>query len=177
MQTWIALFRGINVAGSKLLPMKDLVELLRAEGLADIRTYIQSGNVVFRSASQDAKSLGERIGAAVHAAKGFRPPVLVLSALELERAARENPFHAVVTDPRTLHLFFLFCQPRPADVTALERLKAGREAFELREKVFYLYTPDGFGRSKLAQSAERYLQTEATARNWNTVQRLIELAR
>jgi uncharacterized protein (DUF1697 family) len=176
MHTWIALFRGINVAAANQIPMKQLAELLRAEGLSDVRTYIQSGNVVFRSAVNDPEPLRERIGAVVAKARGFRPRILVLSAAELQRAASGNPFPEAVGDPRSLHLFFLAERPTRADVAALDRLRIGREAFALLENVFYLHTPDGFHTSKLAKSAERLIRVDATARNWNTVQKLIAIA-
>jgi uncharacterized protein (DUF1697 family) len=176
MKTWIALFRGINVMGAHLVPMKELAELLRAQGLVDVRTYVQSGNVVFR-ASGGPESLSERIGAVVLQARGFRPRIVVLQSDELERAAEANPFPDAVADPKSLHLFFLSERPTGADVPALDRLRVGREAFALRDSVFYLHTPDGFGVSRLAKSAERHIRVDATARNWNTVQKLIALAR
>jgi uncharacterized protein (DUF1697 family) len=177
MQTWIALLRGINVGGNNLLPMKELAELVRKIGLEDVRTTIQSGNLVFRSRAKSAQSLAKRIATGVEAAKGFRPTVLVLSAEELQLAASENPFPDALADPRRLHLFFLSERPTRADAAALERIRAGREAFVLCDRVFYLHTPDGLGTSKLGKVAERHLGVEATARNWNTVQKLLALSR
>jgi uncharacterized protein (DUF1697 family) len=176
MNTWIALFRGINVMGANQLPMKQLAELLRSEGYSDVRTYIQSGNVVFRSAEDDPESLRERIGAIVSKARGFRPRIVVLGAAELQRAALANPFPEAVVNPRSLHLFFLADRPTRADMAALDRHRSGTEAFALLDKVFYLHTPEGFHTSKLAKTAERHIQVDATARNWNTVQNLIALA-
>lgn len=163
--------------GCNTLPMKDLAALLRREGCADVRTYIQSGNAVFRSAERSAIVLASRIGRAVHKHKGFHPKVVVLNIRELERAASNNPFPRAASQPKTLHLFFLSDRPLCADLASLQRLRTGKEAFALREKVFYLHTPDGFAISKLAKGAERHIRSHATARNWNTVTKLLEMAK
>ncbi len=157
--------------------MKDLAALLQREGFADVRTYIQSGNAVFRSTARTAHSLASRIGRAVHKAKGLRPKVVVLGVKELQRAVSNNPFPMAESQPKTLHLFFLSAEPLCADLASLNRLKSGREAFALRGKVFYLHTPDGFAVSKLAANAERYIRVDATARNWNTVTKLLQMAK
>ena len=177
MITWIALLRGINVLGSNSLPMEELAALLQREGFADVRTYIQSGNAVFRSTAGSANSLASRIGRAVHKAKGFHPKVVVLNAKALERAASNNPFPKAECQPKTLHLFFLSEEPLCADLASLNRLRSGKEAFAFREKVFYLHTPDGFAVSKLAKNAERHIHVDATARNWNTITKLLEMAK
>jgi uncharacterized protein (DUF1697 family) len=177
MATWIAFFRGINVGGNNKLPMKELAALLAGEGLSDVATYIQSGNAVFRSARATAASLEKRIGAAVAKQHGFQPRVLVLSVAELEQAIAANPFPQADEDPKRLHLFFLAQKPSSAKLDALEKLKADSEAFALIDKVFYLYTPEGFGVSKLAERAEKHLGVDATARNWRTVGKVLEMAR
>ena len=163
--------------GSNSLPMKDLAALLQREGFDDVRTYIQSGNAVFRSAAGSANSLASRIGRAVHKAKNFHPKVVVLNVKELKRAASNNPFPKAENQPKTLHLFFLSEEPLCADLASLNRLRSGKEAFALNNKVFYLHTPDGFGVSKLAKNAERHIHVDATARNWNTVTKLLEMAK
>ena len=90
-RAWIALFRGVNVGGRNLLPMKELVALLAAEGFDEVRTYIQSGNVVFRGAGT-ARAIGDRIVAAVARRFGFRPHLLLMSGADLTRAAAANPY-------------------------------------------------------------------------------------
>lgn len=177
MSTWIALFRGINVGGHGTLPMKELTALFERAGYTGVRTYIQSGNVVFRSAKPaTSPALARRIGRLVTAARGIEPYVSVLSLRELSAAVAANPFSDADADPKSLHLFFLHEAPRSADIEALHALKAGRESFKLKARVFYLYTPGGFGTSRLATAAERLLSVEATARNWRTVNRLLEMA-
>ncbi|HSC08990.1 MAG TPA: DUF1697 domain-containing protein [Steroidobacteraceae bacterium] len=178
MKSWIALFRGINVGGNNVLPMKKLVTLLEKANCRDVRTYIQSGNVVLRSSVTDPARLAKRIGAAVSAGCGFEPQVMLVDREELERAAAANPFATVAsTNPKAVHLFFLAEHPRTPDLESLDRLKAGSESYSLEGTVLYLCTPDGFGTSKLAARIERHLGVPATARNWRTVMTLLDLAK
>ena len=175
MATWIALFRGINVVGNNRLLMKDLVRLLEEEGFTNVRTYIQSGNAVFSTARGTARTLADRIGRAVEARHGFRPKIAILAPRELAQAVAGNPFKAATIEPKSLHLFFMAEAPRSPDHAALKRIRVGAEAFEFRGRVFYLHTPHGFPTSKLAANAERLIGADATARNWNTVTRLLEM--
>jgi uncharacterized protein (DUF1697 family) len=177
MAIWIALLRGINVVGANSLPMKELAAIVEAEGCAQVRTYVQSGNVVFQSSARGASALANRIGAAIEKARGFRPNVMLLSVREMARAVAANPFPDAAAAPATLHLFFLSAAPRAADLASLDRFRSGREAFAGKGKVFYLLTPDGFGPSRLAKNAERLLRVDATARNWRTVTTLLDMAR
>ena len=102
--------------------------------------------------------------------------MLVLSAAELALSIAKNPFPAAVENPKLLHLFFLAQTPKSPDLDALSRLAAGREAFALNSRIFYLHTPDGFAGSKLAARVERLMGVPATARNWRTVTALNALA-
>lgn len=176
MKTYIALFRGINVGGSHMLSMKDLRLVLEKHGCVGVQTYIQSGNAVFRSARSDAVRLANQVSAAVSASRGFEPRVLVLTRAELESAAARNPFPEADENPPSVHLFFLAERPRNPDLKSLEALRTNRERFALKSRVFYLHTPDGLGRSKLAARAERLLGVDATARNWRTVTTLLRMA-
>jgi len=177
MKTYIALFRGVNVGGSHKLPMKELKTALEEHGCLDVQTYIQSGNVVFRSEMAGAAPLAKRLTAVVTERHGFTPRVMVLTRGELEKAVANNPFPYGNENPTSLHLFFLCERPRKPDLKSLDALKTVTERFELSGTVLYLLTPDGFGRSRLAGRAERLLGVEATARNWRTVTTLLEMAR
>jgi uncharacterized protein (DUF1697 family) len=177
MTTYIALFRGINVGGKNKLPMKDLVAALQDVGCQDVATYIQSGNAVFRSGEQDASLLSDRIMATIGERHGFEPRVLVLGLEEMERVMGSNPFSDAESEPKTLHLYFLAAPPESPDLEALEEIKVDRERFALTDGVFYLHAPDGLGRSKLAASVEKLLGVPATARNWRTVSKVMEMAR
>lgn len=176
LKTYVALFRGINLVRNNRLPMKDLQRLLEQNACVDVRTYVQSGNVIFRSAAPDVSRLARQLTAAVSKSHGFEPHVLVLTPRELASAAAANPFAEAGDNPASVHLFFLAERPSKPDVKSLEALKTGTERFALKGKVFYLHTPEGFGRSKLAGRAERLLGVAATARNWRTVTTLLEMA-
>lgn len=177
MKTYIALFRGINVGGNSLLPMKALKSLLENLGLQNVRTYIQSGNVVFQSEEQDTTQLSSTISAEVKRNHGFEPKVMLLQIEELEQAIAANPFREAEPEPKTLHVNFLASLPQNPDLKGLERYKAESERFELKGNVFYLHAPDGIGRSKLAANMERLLGVPMTGRNWRTVCEIMAMAR
>jgi uncharacterized protein (DUF1697 family) len=173
LKTWIALLRGVNVVGHGKVPMKELVAVMQRAGFGSVRTYIQSGNVVFHSSKGTARTLSIQIAQLIHKKFGFEPRVMLLTPRELAEAARVNPFPQADGDHKSLHLFFLSEHPRSPDLESLAKLKAGREAFVLGHGVFYLYTPDGFPDSAVAQKVERLLGVHATGRNWRTVNQLL----
>jgi uncharacterized protein (DUF1697 family) len=175
MATWIALLRGVG-GGIRPLPMRELVPALEGIGLKDVRTYIQSGNVVF-SSTRSATRLAGEIERCIESKFGFFSRTFVLSREELQRAAAANPFPQADAEPKTLHLFFLSEPAKAAKLEALNEIKAKSEQFALKDKVFYLYTPEGFGTSKLAERAERLLGVHTTARNWRSVGKLLQLAK
>lgn len=175
MKTYIALFRGINVSGNRVLPMNDLKLAFEQSGCGDVRTYIQSGNVVFHSQASDIDAVGRQVNATLLRRRGFEPRMLLLTRRDLARAVAGNPFEEAERDPKSVHLFFLAETPSKPDLSALAALKGKDERFVLTGKVFYLHTPSGFGTSKLAARAERLLGVEATARNWRTVRTLLEM--
>lgn len=173
MQTSIALLRGINVGGHNLLPMQELRSVLAGLGLQDVRTHIQSGNAVFRREG-DTADLGPRISAAIDEKFGFAPPVVVLTAAELEQALAACPLAGA--EPGQLHFWFLAATPSAPDLARLEALRAADETFALRGRVFYLHAPAGIGHSRLAPLVEKALGVPGTARNGRTVAKLLELA-
>jgi uncharacterized protein (DUF1697 family) len=175
MKTYIVLFRGINVGGYHMLPMKELKSVLEQNGCEGVQTYIQSGNVILNSSLSDVQ-LAKRLSTAVSKSHGFEPRVMVLTRTELERAAAANPFPAADGNPKSVHLFFLDGVPKKPDLKSLEALKINNEEFALKGKVFYLHTPDGFGPSKLATRIEKHLGVQGTARNWRTVTTLLGMA-
>ena len=177
MKTYIALLRGVNVLGANRVTMKDLARLFETHGCADVRTYIQSGNVIFRSNTATASRVAAGVAGAISKSCGFAPAVLVLTRQELERAAAANPYGQATGNPTCVHLFFLAERPRNPDLERLDALRVSSVRFALKGKVLYLHTPDGFGPSKLARAVERLLGVGATARNWRTVATLIEMAR
>ena len=177
MNTYIALLRGINVGGNCTLPMKELVAILEGLGATKVRTYIQSGNVVFDIAKLNPTQFSRQLSTEIHQRRGFDPKVHILTVGALDQAIVENPFPDAVTDPGSLHVGFLASAPGSPDLNALSRLEKESERFHLSESVFYLHAPEGVGRSKLAANAEKLLGVSMTDRNWNTVIKVRELAR
>lgn len=176
MKTYIALFRGINVVGKHVLPMKALAALLEDLGCRNVRTYIQSGNVVFQCRETGASRLVGRISPEIKKRHGFEPRVMLLDKAGLARVIQANPFPDAADRPNTLHVFFLAAAPGAAKLRALGEIKAPSERFALKGRAFYLHAPDGFGLSKLAKGVERILDVPATARNWRTVTKIMEMA-
>lgn len=172
MQTWIALLRGINVGGRNKVPMATLAATLHSAGCRSVRTYIQSGNVVFTSSSKSKTNLARRLADATEAQFGFRPDILLLSVADFRSAVEKNPFTDAVREPKTLHFFFLDSKPESPDTNGIAELAIPSERFQLIDKVFYVHAPDGFGRSKLAAGVERKLGVPTTARNYTTIHNL-----
>ena len=177
MKTYVALFRGINVGGNNVLPMKDLVALLENIGSQNVTIYIQSGNAVLQNREEDASLLSSKIRAAIKKSHGFEPQVLLLEPKEIERAVESNPFPEAESEPKTLHVHFLASRPKNPDLGALDSIKSDRERFALRDRFFYLHAPDGIGRSKLAANAEKLLGVALTGRNWRTVRKVMTMAK
>lgn len=174
MNSYVALIRAINVGGKNTLPMKELTEVLERIGCGNVKTYIQSGNVVFHSVLSAAR-LTEEIAAEIFRCRGFNPQVLVLEKSEFERAIDNNPFAEHESDPKSLHLGFLDSVPSSPDLQGLQALRGPNERFELIGRVFYLLAPDGVGRSKLAAKREEALGVPLTDRNWKTVGRIMSM--
>lgn len=172
---YVALFRGINVGGNNILPMQNLRNLMAEEGYGGGRTYIQSGNAVFNAEPDAANVFSESVGAAIFSAYGFRPKILIIAAERLARALADNPFPNAETEPKTLHLYFLTEPAANPDLDGLEARRAENEAWQLGDGVFYLHAPGGIWKSKLAANAEKLLGVEATARNWRTCAKLLEM--
>jgi uncharacterized protein (DUF1697 family) len=176
MNTYIALFRGINVGGNNILPMKVLVAILEKIGAKKVRTYIQSGNAVFESAEKVPARLSTRLASEIEKQQGFDPHVIILQLERIKTAITNNPFPEAEAEPSTLHLGFLASTPKSPDLKKLASIKTETERFQLIEDVFYLHAPEGVGRSKLAASSEKLLGVSMTDRNWRTVCKLREMA-
>lgn len=153
--------------------MKDLVAIFKECGCDEIKTYIQSGNAVFDWNGNHTQSLASKLQSKISEKHGFTPEMLILTRSELVNAIENNPFDT--TDGKALYFFFLISPPKSPDLDGLAILKSETEQFRLCDKVFYLYAPDGIGRSKLAAKAGKYIKASATARNWNTVSRLMTM--
>ncbi|MEO1614694.1 MAG: DUF1697 domain-containing protein [Planctomycetota bacterium] len=175
MQTWIALLRGVNVGGHNRMLMSQLRNALEDVGCRSVRTYIQSGNVVFESSLKSKSTVIKRMEKAIEDEFGFQVPILLMTRAEFVTALENNPFPDAVHEPKTLHFFFLESNPESVRVDVLAELLGPRERFHLISRVLYLYAPDGIARSKFATSVERKLGTMATARNFSTIKKLSSL--
>ena len=173
MAVWVALLRAVNVSGSNKLPMAEFRAALSKAGLKDAKTYIQSGNAVFRS-DLAAGALSDLIADVILRHFGFRPPVLVIEQGAFQAALDGNPFPNA-PDPKHLHAFFM-AKPLPdAGFAFLKSLAAPGEAYAVRGKVLWLHLPAGLARSKLANRVMN-LPVDITARNLRSVEAVAKLA-
>lgn len=175
MGTYVGLLRGINVGGKNKLPMAQLVKVYEAAGASAVRTYIQSGNVIFDAPAALAKRLPGLVSAALAARFGLAIPVLQRPAAALDAALEANPFPRA--DEATLHVAFLSAKPGAVAVASLEPNRSPGDAFAVVGDVVYLHCPHGFGKTKLTTTwLDAKLRTTSTVRNWNTVRALAALA-
>jgi uncharacterized protein (DUF1697 family) len=171
----VALLRGINVGGKNLLPMKDLTEIFVQAGCKDVRTYIQSGNVIF-SAPPALKGLPELITERIARRFCYRVPVILRNTQQLGRILSENPFLREGEAEKTLHVYFLADLPNARAVSELDIDRSPPDSFCVSEQEVYLHLPNGMARTKLTNAYfDSKLSTKCTARNWATVVKLFEL--
>jgi uncharacterized protein (DUF1697 family) len=170
----VALLRGVNVGGKARVPMGELRELVEGVGLADVETYVQSGNFAFSSPRPNAESLATSLEKEIAAAFGVQTKVLIRTARQL--AALEHPFLADEAEHARLHVLFLRDRPGTAEVRRLDPERSPPDRFEVKGREIFVHYPNGAGRSKLTTDYfERTLGAVGTARNWKTVLRLKEL--
>lgn len=173
----VALLRGINVGGRNKLPMKRLRALFEAAGCEDVRTYIQSGNVVFRAEPALGRRIPTVVKNAIAAQHDMDVPVVTRTAAELASAAMHNPYLKKGADERTLHVMFLVDEPGPGDVASLDPDRSPGDDFVVRGREIYLHCPKGVARTKLTNAYfDRRLGTTSTLRNWRTVCKLRAMA-
>jgi uncharacterized protein (DUF1697 family) len=170
----LALLRGINVGGKAKLPMKELSAIFATTGATNVRTFIQSGNVIFEAAAP------EKVAAAVtlEIARIYSYPgrIVLRTAAELKTAYKANPFANAGAPLETLHVYFLADKPDPAAVKSLDPDRSPGDSFAIRNREIYLHLPNGMARTKLTNAwFDSKLKTVSTARNWNTVAKLVEL--
>lgn len=176
--TYAALLRGINVGGSRKVPMADLRTLLTGLGHSGVRTYLQSGQAVFTADHGDEDSLAAELASAIEKQFGFAVDVIVRDHAYLRAVADNCPYPAAELEPKQLHVTY-FSAPVEADRFAeIDQPAYLPEEFRLGDRALYLYAPNGLGRSKLAEILSRPRLNRgliATSRNWNTVVKLVEM--
>ncbi|WP_435858209.1 DUF1697 domain-containing protein [Streptomyces umbrinus] len=178
MTTYAALLRGINVGGSRKVPMAELRTLMEGLGYDGVRTYLQSGNAVFSSDHGDEDALAVELSGALEKHFGFTVDVLVRDHAYLRAVLDDCPFPAADLEAKQLHATY-FSEPVGTErFASIDQQAFLPEEFRLGDRVLYLYAPDGLGRSKLGENLSKPRMTKgviATSRNWNTVTKLVEL--
>ena len=164
----VALLRGINVGGRNKLPMKNLVSMFEGAGCAAVRSYIQSGNVIFEATPALARTLPELIGGEISRQFGFDCPIILRTANELGRVVRSNPFPREDTDDKSLCVAFLAAKPGKQRIAALDPQRSPGDEYVVSGREIYLRLPNG-ARSKLTNAYfDSKLDTTSTFRNWKT---------
>jgi uncharacterized protein (DUF1697 family) len=175
MNTYISLLKGINVGGHKKVPMAKLRELLTKSGFENVQTYIQSGNIIFQSSEENTQNIEKTIKHAILDYFGFEVSVLVLTRHHLKRIFDGSPF----SEEKKKASYFMMLHDAPEkDLVkdASEKIYEGEE-YEIIKDCIYYYCEKGFGQAKFnANFFERKLKTFATARNYNTMVKLLSLS-
>ena len=178
MQTYIAILRGINVSGQKIIKMAELRDHLAMLDFKNLTTYIQSGNIVFQSEILENNKLEEKIHENIKKKYGFDVPVIVRSLEEWQKVVDGFPFKTEDCDINRLAFTFLKNKPAQVPVEEIAKFKAVNDEVVYADKEIYLHIPDGFGKSKLTNNIlERKLKVTATTRNWKSTQKLLEIAK
>jgi len=174
MNTYISILRGINVSGKNIIKMTDLKQLYEGLSFIDVQTYIQSGNVIFRTKEQNIVSIEKTITEQISAQYGYDIPVLILKSEKLRKIIESVPFKNI--DTSKLHVTFLTNKCTNSPIDQIMEKKASSELVHLTEEAVYIFCPDGYGKTKLSNNyLEKKLKVAATTRNWKTVNKLLEL--
>jgi len=178
MPVYISMLRGVNVGPHNRIKMDVLRALYESLGLEDPRTYVQSGNVLFRTKEKNPAKLAAKIQDGIQKKFGFNPAVVLRTTEDVRAAVAGNPFAGRKDiEPDKLLLTFLAGSPAPGAEKAVSALKGYSEELHLRGRELYIYFPNGAGRSKLPWSQlDKLVGVTGTARNWNSVTKLLEMA-
>lgn len=178
LETYISILRGINVSGQKMIKMPELIKMYESLNFKKVKTYIQSGNVIFQEKKTNCPDLEKKISKQISIDFHFEVPVLVKEEKELITVLKNNPFvNNRKEDITKLHVTFLSEDPEHGD---LEKIKNGQyngDEYIFSGKTIYLFCPNGYGRTKLTNNFfENKLKVVASTRNWNTINQLVEIA-
>ena len=174
--TWVVLLRGINVGGANRLAMADLRVVMTSLDHTDVSTYIQSGNVIMTSSRSDRAAMAAEISAGIRKAHGLTVYAVLRTPDELSASLAANPFTTETEGSRVL-ITYLSEAPSQGDIATLEPDRFVPDQFALIGTELYAHYPNGAGRSKMnLDYFEKKLRVRGTARNLNTVAKLIELS-
>ncbi len=178
METYISILRGINVSGKNIIKMADLKAMYQSMLFEEVKTYIQSGNVIFRTNENDTKALEDLITQKIKNSFGFDVPVIVFKSDTLAAIVAHNPYvKREEKDTSFMHITFLAEPPKTFDKEQIVNKKKADEEISFSDKVLYLYCPNGYGKTKLTTSfLEKKLNVKTTTRNWKTTLKLLTLA-
>ncbi len=177
MKTYIALLRGINVSGQKIIRMAELKVILEKSGLKNVATYIQSGNICFQSQNDSRNKLETKLRDAIFTDYGFEVPTLVLNEEDITGIMESNPFKDETNEKG---LFFVLLKEAPSKALVLEfnALKFENEDFYVTDNCVYLNCKTGYGKAKLNNNLiEKKLGVQATTRNLKTMKKLEEMVK
>jgi uncharacterized protein (DUF1697 family) len=178
LKTYIAILRGINVSGKNIIKMDALRNALSELNYQDIKTYIQSGNVFFKSSASDSGILETKINKKIFDTWGFNVPVIVKEVSEVKIVYKNNPFvNNRNEDIKYIHVTFLSDPPSKENLEKIKQCHYEPDEYIISGKYVYLFCPGGYGNTKLSNTFfENKLKVSATTRNWKTVGELIKLA-
>ena len=175
MTTHLALLRGINVSGHKMIKMDFLKKALETIGFTNVRTYINSGNI-FVNADEDSAKVGFLIKQEIFKTFGHDVPVFMITAADLKFALNNNPFYATDEETKQLYVCFLSEKPTANCIQELKDQKFKDDVFEVKETILFLKYADSAANTKLDNKIiEKKLKVTSTTRNWNTVNKLNEM--
>lgn len=178
MKIYVALLRGINVSGKKKIKMADLREHLAELDFKNIKTYIQSGNILFQYPETDIHELEQLIKDKIKEKYDFDVPTMVKTPADFKYVIDNNPFLRVAeNDPKHMHITFLGTTPSTDQIEHLATYEFPNEEYALENLHIYFHAPKGYGRAKMNNNFfEKKLKVAATTRNWKTVNKLYELS-
>jgi len=179
MKKYISMLRGINVSGQKKIRMEELKTLYNSLNFKNIKTYIQSGNVIFESPDSDISELANKIENKIKQTFGFSVTVIIRTKNEFHNLIVSNPFYGErKEDIKKLHVTFLSATPSASSLREIDKFKDKSDQMVIVGKEIYLFCPNGYGRTKLTNSFfEKKLNVSATTRNWKTVNKLYDFVK
>lgn len=176
MTTYISILRGINVSGHRIIKMDRLKKMYETLNFKNVKTYLQSGNVIFTASESNLNKLTNVLTAQIEKEFGFTVPVIVLTVKTLQVIIANMPF-SVSKNPAHIHISFLAEKPAQINPQVFIEKKLTDEEMVFTNNAIYLYCPSGYGQTKLSNNfIENKLKVTATTRNWKTTQALLNLA-